>query len=303
MRFTILCLLFAVLASCTTTPSTNSILTKDELDSLWLPTSWVDQRVSAAEKRMQQDSAGKKVWQSIEAHGGLRRWFENGALQFRFDYQPQNGGTRRNTFQTVDQWSARSVHELGKGKEKVLFGWDGKQAWVSPDTAEIDINPRFWSTTPFYFVGLPFVLADEGINHELLDPQTLEGKDYDLVKITYADGIGDAPDDFYVIYIDQETKLMGALRYIVSYPGHYPDGGHSDEKIMKIIGLSGIEGIQIPTGYHTYWWKEGVGEHITNIYVTEVKFDRAVSLLSFEKPENARVAGGVLKIITCYKRK
>ena len=292
MRLPILILLAAFLASCTSTPSQNSTLRKDELDSLWLPTSWVDQRVSDAEKRMKQDTAALKVWESIKAHGGLHQWFENGALQFRFDYQPLGGGKRRNTFQTVDQWSVRAVHELGKGDDKIRFGWDGKLAWVFPDSAQIEINPRFWSTTPFYFVGLPFVLADEGINYQLLESQTLEGQDYDLVKITYDDGVGDASNDFYVIYIDQETKLMGALRYIVSYPGYYPNGGHSQEKIMKVIDLSGIKGIQMPTGYHTYWWKEGVDEHITNIYVTEVKFDRTIPLAYFEKPENAKVQEG-----------
>lgn len=293
MRFSLLILLAAVFAGCTTTPSKDSTLTKSELDSLWLPSSWVDKRVTEAEQRMNLDSAGKKVWQSIEAHGGLRKWFENGALMFRFDYQPQGEGKRRNTFQTIDQWSVRAVHEIEKGKEKVSFGWDGKNAWVSPDTAQIDINPRFWSTTPFYFVGLPFVLADDGINYENLPTQKMDGKVYDLVKVTYDQGVGDAPDDFYVIYMDQKTKLMGALRYVVSYPGYFPDGGHSKEKIMKIIDLQGKKGLKMPTGYHTYWWEEeAAGERITNIYISELSFNRAIPLTYFEVPQNARVHEG-----------
>ena len=293
MRLLFIAVFVVVLSSCSTTPSTDSTLTKKQLDSLWLPTAWVDKRVTEAEQRMMPDSAGKKVWQSIEAHGGLRRWFENGALQFRFDYQPQNGGTRRNTFQTVDPWSARAVHQIGEGEEKVLFGWDGKNAWVSPDTAQIEINPRFWSTAPFYFLGLPFVLADDGIKYENLPAQEMDGKAFDLVKVTYEEGVGDAPDDFYVVYINQETKLMGALRYVVSYPEFFPNGGHSKEKIMKIIDLQAREGIKLPTGYHTYWWTdEGAGEHLTNVYVSELSFNRAIPLSYFEMPENARIQEG-----------
>ena len=284
MKYFLLTILSIVIVSC----SSNNQKETEESYNL-VPARWVDQRVNQAKERTSLTPGGQIIWESINAHGGLNKWFGNGALSFHFDYQPLDGKVRRNSFQSINQWSVQSVHELASNRS-VSFGWDGSEAWVYPDTAEVPVNVRFWSNTPFYFVGLPFVLADEGINYEILPSDTLDSKTYDLVKVTYSGGLGDAPDDFYVIYIDQQTKLMGALRYIVSYPGFFPDGGHSPEKIMKINSLSTIEGIQLPTGYETYWWtNDSTGEHITHIDVSEISFKKGLPEDFFNKPEGARV--------------
>jgi len=84
------------------------------------------------------------------------------------------------------------------------------------------------------------------------------------------------------------------LRYIVSYPGFFPDGGHSPEKIMKITGLQEVNGITLPTGYETYWWKDGqVGEHITNIDVSDHSFSNEVTKSFFQMPKNSRIQEGL----------
>lgn len=258
----------------------------------WIPQSWISERVATSESRMQESAAGQRLLDAINAHGGLEKWFANGALWFHFDYQPLDGKTRRNSHQLVDQWSARAVHELASDRS-VRYGWDGQEAWVFPDTAQLPVNPRFWSMTPFYFVGLPFVLADEGTRYQLLDPQELNGQMYDLVKVTYTSGTGDAPDDFYVVYIHQETSHMEALRYIVTYPGFFPNGGHSPEKIMILKGLQEVDGIALATGYDTHWWQDTVGAHITTIDVKDVQFKSDVNREeAFAKPEGASVHQG-----------
>lgn len=276
--------LIIILAACQTPQKTEKGGFIDE--------SWINERVESAKERLLSDENGAKVWESIEAHGGLRSWFGNGPIRFQFDYQPVDGGTRRNTVQTIEQWSVKAVHELPD--EDVSFGWDGAQAWVFPDTAVLSVNARFWSKTPFYFIGLPFVLADEGIKYSYLSPQELDGEMYDLVKVSYDQGVGDASGDFYVIYINQKTKLMGALRYIVSYPGFFPNGGHSNEKFMKINSLVEVDGIQLPTGYKTYWWvDEAPGEHITNIAVSDYSFHNDLDPDFFDTPAGAKVLEGL----------
>lgn len=291
MKNTVIVILLAGLLGACSSSSDNSEQAT-ESSSTWIPAEWIEQRVEASKERLQQSEAGSLVYESIVAHGGLYRWFSNGALSFRFDYQPLgDGGVRRNTFQLVDQWSSRAVHEM-VDQRQVRFGWDGENAWSYPDSAELSVNPRFWSTTPFYFVGLPFVLADEGAIHTFMEPDTINGRPYDLVKVSYESGTGDAPDDYYVVYIEQKTKLMGALRYVVSYPGFYPEGEHSSEKIMILKGLQQVDDIKLPTGYKTYWWKGGAGEYITNIDVAEVSFRSDASDADFQMPEGARVQEG-----------
>ncbi len=51
------------------------------------PKEWVEQRVASAQNRLSATRSGRLLWRSIETHGGLSRWFSNGPLYFRFNYQ------------------------------------------------------------------------------------------------------------------------------------------------------------------------------------------------------------------------
>lgn len=288
----IACLVIA--GACTTTTKEKKDLPKeDEVKMAKVPDSWISTRVEESSKRLSETSAGKKILGSINAHGGLEKWFSNGPISFRFNYQPLDGGKQRDSYQVVDQWSVRSVHEVASNRNW-KYGWDGENAWSLPDSIDVGVNPRFWSNTPYYFVGLPFVLADDGVILEELEPMDYKGVTYDLVKVNYEDGAGDASDDFYVIYINPETGLMGGLRYIVSYPGFFPNGGHSPEKFMEILGMQSIDGVTIPTGYNTHWFKEEqVGQHITAIEVTEVSFKADLPDAFFNIPEGAKIQEGL----------
>ncbi len=281
--------------SCSSSNQSDNMIEEetDKVEKLAVaPDSWIQERTSKAEARLKSSEAGKLLWAAIEAHGGLTNWFSKGPISFHFDYRPLDGGMRRNSYQVVDQWSVRAVHEVAANRT-VRYGWDGRQAWTFPDTANVGVNPRFWSTTPFYFIGLPFVLADEGVLLELLGQKEFDGVVYDLIKATYESGVGDAPDDFYVIYINPETKLMGGLRYIVSYPGFFPDGGHLPEKFMELKDFQTVDGITIPTGYNTHWFKEDQpAEHITTIDVTEVAFLPEILDSYFLMPPGSKVQEG-----------
>ncbi len=136
---------------------------------------WVEERVAAAQERLTASEAGLRIWQAMEAHGGLSRWFANGPLHFQFNYQPLDDGTPRNTYEVANYWSAQTRHRLVEDTT-VQYGWDGQQAWAYPTDTLIPYNVRFWSLTPYYFVGIPFVLGDEGVNLESLGDATFEEK-------------------------------------------------------------------------------------------------------------------------------
>ncbi len=257
-----------------------------------VPETWISQRVSAAEARLKSTEAGSIVWRAIEAHGGLETWYENGAMAFHFNYQPLDDGTPRNTFQVVDTWRAVARHRL-IDQPNIEYGWTGTEAWINPADADIPYNTRFWSLTPYYFVGIPFVLSDEGINYELLPDITYKETGYHVVKVTFDEGTGDAPDDYYILYFDQNSFRLGVIRYIVSYKGYFPDGGHLPEKFMDCEGEQTVEGITLPRNYKTYWSEDGgPGEHITNIELTEVSFQPDQTRAYFFVPEGAKVLEG-----------
>lgn len=287
----IILILFTALLSLHCVPNREDSATADDLPDAVMqaapPADWVEERVAAAQARLTASEAGRRIWQAIEAHGGLTRWFASGPLHFQFNYQPLDNGTPRNTYEIANYWSAQTRHCL-VADTTVQYGWDGQQAWAYPTDTLIPYNVRFWSLTPYYFVGIPFVLGDEGVNLESGGDATFEEKSYDLVKVTFGENVGDAPDDYYVIYVGQEDHRVGVIRYIVSYPGYFPEGGHLPEKLMALDGAQTVDGITLPEGYRTYWWKEdSVGEHITDIEVSEVSFRPQVRRDYFDAPADA----------------
>lgn len=263
-------------------PSTSATTQRSSLGS-----DMIQKRVDDAKTRLSQSEAGKLLWSSIEAHGGLQRWFENGHLSFRFTYHPV-GKAANDTRQVVDIWSSRARHEV-VGKE-VSYGWDGGQAWILPPDGDAGTNVRFWSLTPFYFVGVPFVLADSGVILEVAGEVEFEGVRYQTVKVSFEPGTGDAPDDFYVVYIHPETKRVGGVRYVVSYPGFFPEGGHTPEKWMSYDGEQVVSGIVFPERFRTFTWDgKAHGEVSTNTTMTEVSW---VKDADFEVPLGAKILEG-----------
>lgn len=252
---------------------------------------WITERVRKAEERLSGTKAGQLLWNSMEAHGGLTKWYANGPLYFRFNYKNvQTGGP--DTYQTVDTWSSRARHQLAS-EPSVEYGWDGKKAWKHPSDATLEENPRFWALTPYYFVGVPFVLTDEGIKLEYEGEITFEGNTYNQVRVTFGNGMGDAPDDFYVLYLDTESSRIGGLRYVVSYPGFYKKGEHSAEKHMTYYGAQTSGGILFPKSIRTYAWAgKKPGELMVNITISDISFKPETPDVYFDIPEGSREMEG-----------
>ncbi len=266
----------------------------NEINLATKPDHWINERVTNAQEKLDKSEAGKLVWQSMEAHGGLKQWFENGVLSFRFDYIPLGKGMARRTTQQIDTWSNRAVHQDVTDVEDT-FGWDGANAWAKRnDTLDFPYNLRFWALTPYYFLGQPFIFDGAGVKLEKLADRTFEGKAYDVVKISFEAGTGDAPDDYYINYYDKETHLMKVIRYIVSYPAYFKDGGHNPEKMMVVNGYETTSGITLPASYSTYSLNEDqteIKEKVTEVEVSGVSFIPSIEEDFFEIPEGAKIVG------------
>lgn len=254
---------------------------------------WISARVSASEERLRASEGGQLLWAAIETHGGLEQWFSNGPIHFRFAYVPVEG-TPRDTVQLIDTWAARAVHHL-PGDEDTRFGWTGDVAWVSNPDADLGANPRFWSLTPYYFIGVPFVLADPGVNVELEpEPIEFEGTTYDVVRTTFGDGVGDAPDDYYRVLIARDTHRIGGVRYVVSYPGFFPEGGHGAEKFMAYDGAQVIGGLTFPETFRTFSLAEdgSLDSLVTNSSMQDVAFRPETPSSAFAVPDGATTLDG-----------
>ena len=266
-----------------------------QTDLVKVPESWVTERVTKAKNKLQASPAGTIVWNAMEAHGGLANWYSKGPIAFHFDYKPLDGSTRRNTYQTVDMWrnTARHQHYDDRSQE---FGWDGSQAWTkTTDSTAFKYNLRFWALTPYYFLAQPFVLDGEGVILEQLEDKNFKDKIYNVIKVSFAEGTGDAPDDYYVLYFGKEDHTLGVIRYIVSYPGYFEKGKHLPEKFMELQGTTTIDGIIVSKGYHTHWLLEDEtpGEHITTITVDSISFQPKTKKEYLETPQEATILRGL----------
>lgn len=285
---------FAIIISCKETPkSVNSVtdLAVTETDVISIPESWVNSRVAKTKERLNSSEAGKVIWNAMEAHGGLDTWYANGPISFRFNYQPLNGKTARDSYQTVDTWSNKSLHTSATDST-AKFGWTGEQAWVkAKDSTAFAYDTKFWALTPLWFVGHPFVLSGEGVNLALLEPTTYKEKDYNVVKVTFDAETGDAPDDYYILYVNKESNKLAVMRYIVSYPQYFKDGGHAPEKFTEFVGEQVVDGITMPGGFKTYWTVKDnqPGDYITKIDFTDVSFEKELSKDFFDAPEGAKI--------------
>ena len=287
--------LFSVLllfSQCTSpAPEETQSIVEEEYTLAKPKPAWVSNRVSEATERLSSSEAGQLVLKSINYHGGLATWWNNGPLYFRFNYQPRKGtGTPRDTYETADYWSSVARHQR-VSDPNTEYGWTGSQAWYLPDSAEIPYNTRFWALTPYYFAGMPFVFADEGVNLSAEEPVVYEGETYDAVRVTFGEGVGDAPEDYYVLYLHPETGRLSAIRYVVSYPGYFPDGGHSQEKLMTYEGEQKISGITLPEKHRTFMWEAdgSMGDYVTDITLGDVRFRPEIEKSYFEAPEGSYI--------------
>jgi hypothetical protein len=285
---------FIFMISCKNTAESRLETAENEMitttSSAMVPSAWVSRRVEKAKSRLDKSDAGKVVWNAMEAHGGLKNWYENGALAFRFNYQPLDG-TPRDSYQVINTWSNKAKH-TSIADSTAHYGWTGEKAWIqAKDSTAFAYDTRFWALTPYYFLAQPFVLDGEGVNLELLPEITFKDKNQDVVKVTFDQGTGDAPDDYYILYFDSKTHILSVIRYIVSYPAYFKEGEHMPEKFMELIGENKVAGISFPTNYETYWLTEAnkPGEYITQIEVSDLTFKKELPEDYFEVPAEARI--------------
>lgn len=221
----------------------------------------------------------KVLQQAIEAHGGFDRWHAMQTWAYSIERNEKN-----------------ERHFIDLKTRKVLIkqddftvGFDGEEVWITPNLAAFGKgSPRFFHNLYWYFHAFPFVMTDPGINYEVLPPEVMKGKKYDAVKITYNQGVGDAPDDEYIAHFDPETHQMYLLLYTVTY-----FNGKPGDKYNAIIydDWKDVNGLLVPNSMKGYKYNDGeLGEQrykrdFNDIILGTEPADQT----QFEMPEGAEI--------------
>ncbi len=179
-------------------------------------------------------SPGRQVIdRMIEAHGGMEKWRSAPTVSFEVTVQPPGSVARV----TVEQGARRAYHDYPATGSRM--SWDGTQAWS--ENWQYPVPPRFYALVNFYFLNLPWVAADPGVI--LSEPGTGrlwdDPTEYITVKMTFEPGVGDTPDDDYVLYIDPASYLLKAAEYTVTgRPESNPPGILVYEEFITVDGLT-----------------------------------------------------------------
>lgn len=227
---------------------------------------------------------------SIEAHGGLPKWQSFGTVRYDVAWQRPNGTKREHQL-----FDLRSRDGLITGDEYTLGASRG-EVWIKPSADALGRTPaRFYMWTPFYFFGMPFVFADPGAKQEPLGRKEFQGREFEVVKITYASGTGDSPDDFYIAYIDRDSRRLKLAVYIVTYPSLRKGKALKELEQHAIVFEEWQEanGLTVPKSAAYFDWKNETlaGDALGRLRFENVQFATAQPDASkFTRPADAVVA-------------
>lgn len=215
----------------------------------------------------------------FNAHGGMDTWKKMNNLCYEMNGR---GGKEIHTISLKD----RKVKIENK---KWSIGYDGNDVWLLQNEEDAyKGNARFYHNLMFYFYAMPFVVGDEGITYTTIEEAELDGSMYNGVKISYDSGVGDSPEDEYIIYYNQQTNEMEWLGYTVTYRSGEKS---NDWHFIKYDEWTTKNGLKLPKKLTWYNVENGKPTDerndlvFDNIIVTDTELQDSM----FKKPLDAEV--------------
>ncbi|MCK8522655.1 hypothetical protein M0D21_13810 [Aquimarina sp. D1M17] len=174
-----------------------------------------------------------------------------------------------------------------KDNSKLIY--TGEKVFLCPEDAK-EAGARFDMFTWTYFFGFPYKLSDPGTKWELGNMRPLDEKDHQTAKLTFEKGIGDAPDDWYVVYTDPENNTMQAAAYIVTFgSGGDTSKAEADPHAIHYKDFIMVDGIPFATKWDFYGWTEekGMTDKLGEATISDITFLDEEGVI-FNTPENAK---------------
>ena len=194
--------------------------------------------------------AGREVVaRMIEAHGGPEKWRSAPTVSFEDTLQPPEGPPLSSRV-TVEQGSRRAYLDFPEMGARIA--WDGEKAWS--ENWQGPFPPRFFALLSYYFLNLPWLAADPGVN--LNEPGTGslwdDPTEYITVRMTFEPGVGDTPDDYYILYIDPTSYQLKAAELSVTYADILPPDVDAIVEIAVYDEFAEVDGLTVPAKCSIY---------------------------------------------------
>lgn len=221
--------------------------------------------------------------EKIEKAHGASGWAEKDIV--KTDIKIAFGGALRLVGEMISNTEASKSRFTLEDKTQIVF--DGSSAWISPSESKRE-RVRFDALTWPYFLAAPFKLRDPGTHLEESGQKPLFGKMYDTARLTFDSGVGDSPEDWYVLYRDPDTSLLKAMSYIVTYGKSAKTAG--EPHIIVYEAFKELDGVKLATEWKFYKWTEekgAKGKPIGQATLKDFSFPSESNTL-FVRPEDAR---------------
>ena len=102
------------------------------------------------------------------------------------------------------------------------------------------------------------MIGDPRIEYEDLEGIEIQSKKYNAIKISFNEGIGDAPKDNYIVLSDTETHQLEWLMYTATFGLDETSDRYS---LIKYGGWAEYQGVYLSSSSQWYQYKDGtVGE-------------------------------------------
>ncbi|MEO1366710.1 MAG: hypothetical protein AAFX50_06005 [Acidobacteriota bacterium] len=224
----------------------------------------------------------------VEATHGGEAWDRQAALEvyITVDF----GGQRLITGKMLtDTPVGKTRFELTDGTTLVF---DGESAWKAPADSTFQ-GTRFHVLTWPYFLAAAMKLDDPGTHLEDLGEMPYRGgRKLPASRLTFGDGVGDSPDDWYIVYTHPKSHRLEAMAYIVTFGKDEEAAAAAEPSAIVYSEYVDVDGVQIPTQWQFFKWdaEKGVmGEEIGKVAVIQPRFvDPAAD--AFAAPEGAEEA-------------
>lgn len=156
---------------------------------------------------------------------------------------------------------------------KLLF--DGQEVYISPDTTATK-GARFDALTWSYFALAPFKFKDAGTNWTENGSLPLDSgrATYPSLKLTFGDNVGDAPDDWYIVFQEEETHLLKAMAYIVTFGDTPQEEAAKNPHAIVYSDYKLIEGVPFATTWKFHNWNaaDGLGSQLGEAHISNIEF-------------------------------
>jgi hypothetical protein len=230
-------------AACTAPPATKQPATQ--------PTTRPTTRPSASAA-----DAGSGFARRLETAHGLDAWRDRQAVEADIDIS-FGGKPMLSASMLYDHHTGRVRLDV---RDTAILFFDGQRAWISPASADVP-QARFHLLTWPYFLAAPFKLRDPGSRLDTTGLRPLEEQQCETALLTFHAGVGDSPDDWYVVYEEPETGLMAAMAYIVTYGGVTAEKAEGEPHAIVYHDYTAIAGVMLSQRWTFHHWSAQAGPH------------------------------------------